>query len=66
MDKKVLRGPKKEDTPITKGFQIYYNFIRPHQALNGKTPAEKADINLNLDKNRWLSLLQEGLKQNRS
>jgi hypothetical protein len=24
------------------GMRIYYNFIRPHMALNGKTPAEKS------------------------
>jgi len=58
---KVLRGMKKDDTPIVEGFDIYYNFIRPHMALNGKTPAEKANINLNLDQNRWLSLIKQAL-----
>jgi len=24
------------------GLRIYYNFIRPHSALDGKTPAQKA------------------------
>jgi transposase InsO family protein len=24
--------------------RIYYNFIRPHIALKGKTPAQKANI----------------------
>ena len=58
---KVLRGIKKDNTPIIEGFDIYYNFIRPHMALNGKTPAEKANINLNLDQNRWLSLIKQAL-----
>jgi hypothetical protein len=26
------------------GLRIYYNFIRPHMALNGKTPAQQAKI----------------------
>lgn len=55
-----MRGLKKEDTPITRGFQIYYNFIRPHQALNGKTPAQKAGIEVVSEKeeeNKWLQLI---------
>ena len=41
------------------GFRIYYNFIRPHQGLNGMTPAEKANLNLNLGQNKWLSLIKQ-------
>jgi hypothetical protein len=26
------------------GFIVYYNYLRPHEALGGKTPAEKAGI----------------------
>ena len=28
---KVMRGLKKTDTPILKGYQIYHNFIREHE-----------------------------------
>lgn len=31
-----------------KGHQLYYNFFRPHFALNNETPAKKANIDLNL------------------
>jgi transposase-like protein len=43
---KVMRGFKDFETLIqfTNGFLAYYNFIRPHEALNGKTPAEVARI----------------------
>jgi transposase InsO family protein len=58
---KVLRGLKKEDTPISKDFQIYYNFVKPHQSLNGQTPAQKAGIGLGSEENKWLQLIQESL-----
>jgi len=56
---KVMRGLEDEPTAqtIINGFRIYYNFIRPHMALNGKTPAQKAKLNLNLGNNKWLSLV---------
>lgn len=41
---------------IIDGLKVYYNFIRPHQGLDGKTPAEVAGINLELKGNRWLEL----------
>jgi hypothetical protein len=36
---KVMRSLKREDSPILKGMQIHHNFVRPHMALDGKTPA---------------------------
>ena len=38
---KVMRGLKRQDTPILKGYQIYHNYLRPHEALDNKTPAER-------------------------
>ncbi len=39
--------------------RTYYNFIRPHQALNGLTPSEMAGINLGFNGgNRWLELIK--------
>jgi len=32
------------NTLIFEGNRIYYNFVRPHQALDGKTPAEVAGV----------------------
>jgi transposase-like protein len=43
---KVMRGLDEESKAQTMmdGFRIYYNFIRPHTALKGKTPAQKAKL----------------------
>lgn len=61
---KVMRGLKTERTAKTmiEGYRAYYNFIRPHQALNGKTPAEQAKIELELGKNKWLELIKQSVK----
>ena len=37
---------------------IIYNFVNPHQELNGKTPAEIAEINLELGRNKLLNLIK--------
>jgi len=45
---KVLRGFKSADNAkqILDGWLIYYNFFRPHEALNGKSPAENMHAKL--------------------
>jgi len=50
---KVRRGMDGQITgqDLIIGLRIYYNFIRPHMSLNGKTPAEEAGINLELEIN---------------
>ncbi len=37
---------------------LNHNFIKPHMALNGKTPAEIAGIKVE-GKNKWLTLIQQ-------
>jgi transposase-like protein len=54
---KVMRSLKTPDTPILTGYQIYHNYIRPHLALDGQTPADKAGIEVR-GKNKWLTLIQ--------
>jgi len=60
---KTMRGFKTENNIMTTGFKTYYNFIRKHQGLDGLTPSQKAGIELNLGRNRWLSLLQKSLSK---
>ncbi len=54
---KVMRGLKKTDSPAIKGYQLYHNFVRPHEALDGKTPAEACGIKVE-GENKWLTLIQ--------
>ncbi len=42
--------------------RIYYNFIRPHMALDGKTPAQEAGLNLGLGDNRWKGLIEKAIQ----
>jgi hypothetical protein len=46
------------------GMRVYYNFIRPHMALNGQTPAQKAMIDVDSSQN-WLALIKKATKANR-
>jgi len=41
---KVIGGIKRTDSSILKGYQLFHNFIREHNGLEGKTPAEAAGI----------------------
>lgn len=59
---KVMRGLKRMDTPILKGMQIYHNFVRPHEGLNGDTPAERAGIRVE-GENKWKTIIQNASKE---
>ena len=61
---KTMRGLKKKDTPISQGYQIYHNYIRPHEGLEGKTPAEACGINVQ-GKNKWKTLIENASQQDR-
>lgn len=54
---KVSRGLKKEDSPLIDGYQIFHNYIRPHQALEGKTPSEACGIAVQ-GQDKWKTLIQ--------
>jgi hypothetical protein len=60
---KVMRGLKTKDTAILSGYQIFHNYIRPHEGLNGQTPAEKCGIEIR-GKNKWMTLIQNASARN--
>jgi putative transposase len=61
---KTMRGIKKIDTPILTGYQIYHNYLRPHEALDGETPAERCGIKVE-GQNKWLTLIQNASNEDK-
>ncbi len=55
-----MRGIKKDDSIIIGGYQMYHNYLRPHMALDGKTPAEVCGIEIQGD-NKWQTLIQNAV-----
>ncbi|MGI0090424.1 MAG: DDE-type integrase/transposase/recombinase [Nitrososphaerales archaeon] len=60
---KVMRSLKNKDTPILKGLQIYHNFIREHEGLEGKTPAEASGIIVK-GENKWQTIIENAASLN--
>jgi putative transposase len=59
---KTMRGLKKRRTTILRGYQIFHNYIRPHESLDGKTPAEACGIKVE-GENKWKTLIQNASKK---
>jgi len=61
---KVMRGLDHDETAqkMLEAHRVYYNYLRPHQALDGKTPAEAAGIDLKLEGNKWKVLISRTKK----
>jgi hypothetical protein len=60
-----MRTMKNTDTAILDGQRIYYNHIRPHQALNGKTPAEAAGLEPHMGPNKWQAIITKAVGNRR-
>jgi putative transposase len=58
---KTMRGLKKRRTTILRGYQIYHNYIRPHESLNGQTPSEACGITIE-GQDKWKTLIQNASK----
>ena len=56
---KVMRVLRTLESATLDGQRIYYDHIRPHQGLNGKTPAQVAGLELDLGTNKWESLIKK-------
>jgi putative transposase len=48
---------KESAQTLMEALRIYHNYIREHEALDGKTPAEVAGIKIE-GRNKWLTLIQ--------
>ena len=57
----TMRALKRKRTPILSGYQLFHNYIRPHEALGGKTPAEACGIKVE-GQNKWKTMIQNASK----
>jgi putative transposase len=58
---KPMRGLKSFESTkaILEGYTIHYNYVRPHQSLNGKTPAQASRMEV---PSNWKNLIEEATK----
>ena len=59
---KVLRGLKKDDSAMLSGYQLFHNYVRPHEGLDGKTPAEACGIKIE-GQDKWKTLIENASKR---
>lgn len=52
-----------DQSSILSGYRVFHNYIRPHEGLEGKTPAEACGIKVE-GQNKWLTLIQNASKRN--
>jgi hypothetical protein len=62
---KVMRGLERKDSPILAGYQLFHNYIKPHKALDNKTPAEAAGIEVK-GKDKWLTIIHSAAKKHQT
>jgi transposase-like protein len=58
---KIMRGMQNDKTAkiIMDGFKDYYNYLRPHMALDNSTPAKHAGVDLELDRKKIKNLIKQ-------
>jgi len=59
---KVMRGLKIQNTSVLQGYQLYHNYFRPHEALKGKTPAEKCGIIIE-GEDKWKTVIENASRK---
>lgn len=47
---------------ILPDYQLYHNYFREHEGLEGKTPAEAAGIKIE-GNNKWVTVIQNAAKE---
>ena len=56
---KVPPGWKTAKSVLAEGNRLQYNFVKPHMALDGQTPAQAAGLRVR----GWKALLEAATKQ---
>ena len=53
---------KEDEHSYFEGYRLFHNYIRKHEALMGKTSAEKCGIRIDGD-NKWLTITQNAIRE---
>jgi len=63
---KVMRSLKHEKSgqELLNAYRVWYNYVRPHMGLGGLTPAQAAEIPLELGKSKMLNLIRKARERN--
>jgi len=58
---KVMRSLKRKESgqELLDAYRAWYNYVRPHMGLGGLTPAQAAEIPLELGRNKTLNLIRK-------
>lgn len=60
---KVMRSLKHQASAqeLLEAYRVWYNYVRPHMALGGLTPAQVAEIPVDLNRNKMISLIRKAV-----
>lgn len=60
---KVMRSLKHQESAqdLLQAYRVWYNFVRPHTGIGGLTPAQAAEVPLELGSNKMLSLIRKAM-----
>ena len=59
-----MRGLKKKEMPVLRGYPIFHSYIRPHESLHDKTPAEACGTEIK-GEYKWIILIKMQAKKQR-
>lgn len=59
---KVMLGLERVNTSVLPCYQIYHNYMRPHEGIANLTPAEKCGIKVE-GENKWVTLIQNAKRE---
>jgi transposase InsO family protein len=50
---------EKSGQELLNAYRVWYNYVRPHMGFGGLTPAQAAEIPLELGRNKMLNLIRK-------
>jgi hypothetical protein len=59
----TISNPRTKHIRCPLDYQLFHNYIRPHMALKGMTPAERCGIKIE-GENKWFTIIQNASEGN--